>query len=93
MMKLKIKKASCRVEFDYVLRGSVLKATVNTTWEGVKTHIEVESIEPSEKIAALVRIAKGGCFAENMITQAVPLTSEVKLNGEALEIKGITPEG
>jgi hypothetical protein len=39
------------------------------------------------------RSAKGGCFAENMITQAVPLTSEVKLNGEALEIKGITPEG
>ena len=91
MMKLKVERASCRVEFDYVLRGSVLKGTVNTTWEGVQTNLEVVSDEPPEKIAQLIRNAKGGCFAENMITQAVPLTSNVKLNGEPLSIEGITP--
>ena len=89
MMKLKVERASCRVEFDYVLRGSVLKGTVNTTWEGVQTNLEVFSDEPPEKIAQLIRNAKGGCFAENMITQAVPLTSNVKLNGEVLTIEGV----
>ncbi len=89
MMKMKVERASCRVEFDYVLRGSVLKGTVNTTWEGVQTNLEVVSDEPPEKIAQLIRNAKGGCFAENMITQAVPLTSNVKLNGEPLSIEGV----
>ncbi len=93
MMKMKVDRATCRVTFDYVLRGSVLKGTVNTTWEGVRTDLEVESPEPAEKIAQLIKNAKGGCFAENMITQAVPLTSSVKLNGEAITIEGITGEG
>ncbi len=91
MMKLKIERATCRVEFNYVLRGSVLKGTVNTTWEGAETSLEVFSDEPPEKIAQLVRNAKGGCFAENLLTQPVPLTSNVKLNGEPFPIEGITP--
>lgn len=91
MMKMKVERASCQVVFDYVLRGSVLRGTVNTTWEGVETNLEVVSDEPPEKIAQLIKNAKGGCFAENMITQAVPLTSNVKLNGEPLSIEGITP--
>jgi uncharacterized OsmC-like protein len=89
MMKLKVERASCQVVFDYVLRGSVLRGTVNTTWEGVETNLEVISDEPPEKIAQLIKNAKGGCFAENMITQAVPLTSNVKLNGEVLTIEGV----
>jgi hypothetical protein len=89
MMKMKVERASCQVVFDYVLRGSVLRGTVNTTWEGVETNLEVISEEPPEKIAQLIKNAKGGCFAENMITQAVPLTSNVKLNGEALTIEGV----
>ncbi|MBT4094622.1 MAG: hypothetical protein HOE85_11705, partial [Nitrospinaceae bacterium] len=68
MMKMKVERASCRVEFDYVLRGSVLRGTVNTTWEGVQTTLEIDSEEPPEKIAQLIRNAKGGCFAENMFT-------------------------
>ena len=93
MMKMKVERASCRVVFDYVLRGSVLKGTVNTAWEGVETNLEIVSEEPPEKIAQLIRNAKGGCFAENMITQAVPLTSNVTLNGEALSLEGVTPKG
>ena len=89
MMKMKVERASCQVVFDYVLRGSVLRGTVNTTWEGVETNLEVISEEPPEKIAQLIKNAKGGCFAENMITQAVPLTSNVKLNGEAFLVEGV----
>ncbi|MBT3352402.1 MAG: hypothetical protein HOC91_12520 [Nitrospinaceae bacterium] len=97
MMKMKVERASCRVEFDYVLRGSVLRGTVNTTWEGVQTTLEIDSEEPPEKIAQLIRNAKGGCFAENMFTQAVPLRSKAKLNGEPLSLEGTavakTPAG
>ena len=89
MMKMKVERASCRVEFNYVLRGSVLKGTVNTTWEWAETNLEIISEEPPEKVAQLIKNAKGGCFAENLLTQEVPLTSIVKLNGEAFLVEGV----
>jgi hypothetical protein len=90
MMKIPFKRATGRVEFDYFLRGSVLKGTVQSGCRGVRTHFEVESGAPKERVLALIRNAKRGCFAENMVQQAVPLTSTVKLNGEPLPVEGIT---
>ncbi len=87
MMKLKVRKARCHVEFDYLLSGSVLKGTVKTTWKGVTTNLEIDSDEPVEKIVALVRNAKGGCFAENLVVQQVPLHSSVTLRGQTIEFK------
>ena len=85
MMKLKVRKARCHVEFDYLLSGSVLKGTVKTTWKSVTTALELDSDEPLDKIVALVRNAKGGCFAENLVVQQVPLLSSVKLRGQTVE--------
>ena len=90
MMKTPFKKASCRVDFDYFLKGSVLKGTVESGCTAVRTHFVVESDEPGEKVAALIRNAKQGCFAENMVTAAVPLTSTIELNGSPLSLDGIT---
>ena len=85
MMKLKVRKAQCHVEFDYLLTGSVLKGTVKTTWKSVTTALELDSDEPLDKIVALVRNAKGGCFAENLVVQQVPLLSSVTLRGQTVE--------
>ena len=48
---------------------------------------EIYSDEPMDKIVALVRNAKGGCFAENLVVQQVPLHSSVTLRGETVEFK------
>jgi uncharacterized OsmC-like protein len=90
MMKIAFKRASCRVEFDYFLRGSVLKRTVESGCTAVRTHFEVESEAPADQVRDLIRNAKQGCFAENMITTAVPLTSTINLNGRPLHLAGIT---
>ena len=86
MMKTPFKKASCRVEFDYFLRGSVLKSTVESGCTAVRTHFIVESDESEEKVAAVIRNAKQGCFAEKMVETAVPLTSTVELNGRSISL-------
>ena len=85
MMKLKVTKASCKVRFRKFLGGSVLQGTVYNRWDGVDTHLSIESDEPADKLAHLIRNAKAGCFAEGLITQAVPLNSTVEVNGEALD--------
>ena len=82
MMKLKVGNASCKVRFRKFLGGSVLKGTVFNRWDGVDTHLSIETDAPPEKIAHLVRNAKAGCFAEGLIEQKVPLNSTAELNGK-----------
>ena len=92
MMKLKVDDAKCRVVLRKHLGGSVLKGTVFNRWEGVSSYLQVESQEPKERLAQLIKTAKAGCFAEGLITQQVPLHSYVELNGERLHIEGLTED-
>lgn len=91
MMKLKFKQASCRVEMDYFLRGSVLKGTIESGCSETRVLFRVDTDEPDqERVDMLIRNAKHGCFAENMIRQSVPVKSTVELNGVSRAIAGIT---
>jgi hypothetical protein len=90
MMKMKVSKPKCRVVMRKHLGGSVLKGTVFNRWEGITTHLTVDSDEPADKLAHLIKNAKAGCFAEGLITQPVPLTSVIEVNGKPFHIDGVT---
>lgn len=90
MMKMKVSGANCRVIFRKHLGGSVLKGTVFNRWESVDTHLKLDSDEPAEKLAHLIKNAKAGCFAEGLITQQVPLNSRIEVNGKPFHIDGVT---
>lgn len=90
MMKMKVSDASCRVVFRKHLGGSVLKGTVFNRWESVDTFLKLNSDEPAEKLAHLIRNAKAGCFAEGLIVQPVPLHSHIEINGRPFHIEGVT---
>jgi len=88
MMKMKVSNANCRVVLRKHLGGSVLKGTVFNRWEGVSIYLKVESHEPADKLAHLIRNAKAGCFAEGLITQQVPLHSHIEVNGKPFDAAG-----
>jgi hypothetical protein len=88
MMKISVTKASARVR--KYLGGSVLKGTVYNRWDGVDTHLSIESDAESAKLAHLIRNAKNGCFAEGLIVQSVPLKSTIEVNGKPFHIEGVT---
>jgi hypothetical protein len=90
MMKLEVRNASVKVRFRKFLGGSVLKGTVYNRWDGVDTHLAIESDASPEKLAHLIRNAKNGCFAEGLIVQSVPLNSTVEVNGKPFHIEGVT---
>ena len=92
MMKITVTKASCKVRFRKLLGGSVLKGTVFCRWDGVDTHLSIESDAAAEKLAHLIRNAKNGCFAEGLIVQSVPLNSTIEVNGKPFHLEGITRE-
>lgn len=86
MMKIEYKSSQVRVEMDYLLSGSVLAGTVKSECLETRTFFTVESDAPEERVLALIKNAKQGCFAESMIQAAVPLKSEIKLNGKRISL-------
>ncbi len=86
MMKLPIKDAKVKVRFRKFLGGSVLKGTVYNRWDGVDTHLMVQSDAPDDKLRHLIKNAKAGCFAEGLIEQKVPLNSTIEVNGKAFTL-------
>jgi hypothetical protein len=90
MMKISVKTASVKVRFRKHIGGSVLKGTVFHKWDGVDTHLSIESDATPEKLAHLIRNAKNGCYAEGLVVQSVPLNSTIEVNGQPFSIGGIT---
>jgi uncharacterized OsmC-like protein len=81
MMKTKIKEARVFVTSKYKSEGSVLKETVKAVGLGFSTRLELESDEPADKVAAVVRNAENGCYVMQCLLNPVPVQRKVSLNG------------
>ena len=85
MLKVNVKQARCRVTAHWTSEGSVFEGTISSTCHGVETHVEVESDDDPARVAALLRNAEGGCYAQSAIKQAVPVKGTASFNGRALD--------
>jgi len=86
MTRTAIGKARVRVVIHWYLTGSVLKGTVDSGCREVETHLEIESSDDAEKVRHVVRCAKRGCFAEQMVVRPVPLTGSITINGRPFSL-------
>ena len=82
MTKTRISKARVRVVIHWFLKGSVLAGTVDSGCNEVETHLEVDSDDDPAKVGHVIRCAKKGCFAEQMVVRPVPLSGSIRLNGQ-----------
>lgn len=53
----------------------------------MRTELTIDSPESSADITRLVRLAKQGCFAEQMIRKSTPIISTYVVNGEPATIE------
>ena len=81
MLKMKVEKARMHVTARYKVEGSVLNDTVQAEVVGIETRLEVESPEPPDKVARLVRNAEKGCFVMQGLLKPVPVATTTLLNG------------
>jgi organic hydroperoxide reductase OsmC/OhrA len=84
MLKLKIDKVRMHVGARYRVEGSVLNDSVEAGMVAVETRLEIQSPEPAEKIARLVRNAERGCFVMQALQKPVAIASSTVLNGRPL---------
>ncbi len=81
MMKIEVRKARVYVGMRNKQEGSVLQGTVEARCLGIETRLDLESDEPPERIAALLRNAEHGCYTMQALLAPVEFTRSVRLNG------------
>jgi len=81
MTKTKIDKARVFVTAKFKSEGSVLAETVKAQGLGFETRLELESDQPAERVAAVVRNAENGCYVLQSILNPVPVERKFSLNG------------
>jgi uncharacterized OsmC-like protein len=67
--------------------GSVLQGTKEGECEGFDIELSINSDEPAEEIAELIRLSHRMCFTEDALSGEVKLTTRHHLNGQLIEIK------
>jgi hypothetical protein len=85
MMKVRVQKARVHVAMRNKQEGSVLAGTVHAACLGIESRLELESDEPPERVAALVRQAENGCYTMQALLNPVDYRRGVTLNGTPLQ--------
>lgn len=88
MLKVTFTKATCRVRAHWTSQGSVFAGTITSTCHGVEIHVELDSDEEPNRVAALLRNAEGGCYAQSAVQTAVPVAGTAVVNGEHFDYSG-----
>ena len=52
----------------------------------MRIHFQIDSPEADDEILEIIRLAKRGCYVENMVRAAVPLESSYTLNGTPVAV-------
>lgn len=83
--KLSIRNERVNVTGHFHEQGSVLAGTAAGFCDGFDVVIEIESEQPPEVIASLVRLARQMCFTEQALTGQAPVKVTSRLNGKEME--------
>jgi hypothetical protein len=84
MLKVTVTGMRMRVTARYRVDGSVLADSIQARMLGAETLLEIDSPDPPERVARVVRTAERGCFVMQALQHPVPVSGQTRLNGAAL---------
>ncbi len=87
MLGVTLRSASMRIEGTWKITGSIYRQTRETRMEGVETWVEVESDDDPALVAAVLRNASGGCYAEQALKHPVPISETLRVNGAPFDLE------
>ncbi len=73
-----------RVTAHFHEQGSVLRGDAEGFCDGFEVEISIESDEPAEQIAELIRLARQMCFTEKALIGSVPILVKQTINGQEI---------
>jgi organic hydroperoxide reductase OsmC/OhrA len=84
MLKVTVTRMTMHVKTTFRVTGSVLDDTVEGEMLAAETTLELDSPDPPERVARVVRTAERGCFVMQALLRPVPVTGRTLLNREPL---------
>ena len=73
------------IKLNLTMTGSVLAETIDAGASSVETEFVVESDADPETIRSILRNARRGCWARQMIAKPIQFNDSVTLNGQRFE--------
>ena len=83
--KVEIRNVKGYIKLNLTMTGSVLAETIDAGASGIETNFEVESDADPEVIKSILRNARNGCWARQMISKPIPFDDTLTLNGETFQ--------
>ena len=84
--KIEIKSVKGHIKLNLTMTGSVLAETIDAGASSVETNFAVESDADPKTIKAILRNARNGCWARQMIAKPIPFDDTLTLNGKAFHL-------
>ena len=86
MLKVDVTRMTMHVKTSFRVTGSVLEDTIDGEMLAAETTLELESPDPPERVARVVRNAERGCFVMQALLRPVPVAGRTFLNRAPLTI-------
>ena len=83
--KVEITNVKGSIKLNLTMTGSVLAETIDAGASIVETNFIVESDADPEVIRSILRNARNGCWARQMIARPIPFKDTLTLNGKRFE--------
>jgi hypothetical protein len=84
MLKVTVTRMTMRVRTRFRVSGAVTNDTIDAEMLSAETTLELESPDPPERVAKVIRNAERGCFVMQALLRPVPVTGHSVLNGRPL---------
>lgn len=81
-------KVKITIDGEYFSEGSILRGDHRGGAESIGVRVDVESDQPADVIANIVREAEAGCFTLGAIRNPTPVTIAATLNGASVDLPG-----
>jgi hypothetical protein len=79
------KNVRIKVTARYRREGSVLAGNARTMCDSIKTELSLDSDEPPERVAQLIKMSEATCFTIAALRNPAPVELEATVNGQPFD--------
>jgi len=85
-LKMEPRNVRIKVDAKFFREGSVIAGTAKSHCDSIVTDLQLESDEPAERIAQLIRMAEASCFTMAALRNVAPVELCATVNGSPFEV-------
>jgi hypothetical protein len=79
------KNVRIKITARYSREGSVIAGNAQTRCESIKTELSLDSDEPPDRVAQLIKMAEATCFTLAALRNTAPVALEAAVNGQPFD--------